>query len=77
MATTTAKQVLNHYSSLAREDPSLNTSHAQKVAQSFGYTPEDLSSIPSGSNLGVSCGNPLSIASLKAVRPPTLPLNIT
>ncbi len=30
-----------------------------------GYSIEDLQSVPSGSNLGLGCGNPLGIASLK------------
>lgn len=36
----------------------------QDVATSFGYSVDDLKSIPSESNLGVSCGNPLLIAKL-------------
>ncbi|KAH7356426.1 putative UbiE/COQ5 family methyltransferase [Rhexocercosporidium sp. MPI-PUGE-AT-0058] len=63
--TPTAKAVHAHYSSLALEDPSKNTQHALKVASSFGYTPEDLASVPEGSNLGVSCGNPFAIAGIK------------
>lgn len=41
------------------------TETASKVAQAFGYTLEDLQKIPTDSNLGVSCGNPIAIASLK------------
>ena len=40
---------------------------ADKVAQAFGYTKEDLESIPLGSNLGLSCGNPVASATLKEV----------
>ena len=61
------QMVANHYSALAREDLTNNQTHINKVAESFGYTPEDLAGIPEGANLGVSCGNPLAIASLKAV----------
>lgn len=62
-------KVNEHYSSLARENPAANEEHIRKVALSFGYNPADLSSIPDGANLGVSCGNPLAIAGLKEVSP--------
>jgi len=65
MSTPTSQAVHAHYSSLARSDPKANTTHIQKVAESFGYTPEDLAGIPSGANLGVSCGNPFAIAGIK------------
>ncbi|KFY51362.1 hypothetical protein V496_08862 [Pseudogymnoascus sp. VKM F-4515 (FW-2607)] len=58
-------KVNDHYSSLARENTAANEEHIRKVALSFGYNPADLSSIPDGANLGVSCGNPLAIAGLK------------
>ena len=67
MSTPTSQAVHAHYSSLARSDPKANTTHIQKVAESFGYTPEDLAGIPSGANLGVSCGNPFAIAGIKPV----------
>jgi SAM-dependent methyltransferase len=31
----------------------------------LGYTPEDLASVPEGANLGLGCGNPTAIASLR------------
>jgi arsenite methyltransferase len=39
----------------------------QKVALSFGYSVDELSTIPDSANLGVSCGNPLALAGLKEV----------
>jgi len=60
--------VIEHYSALAREDASNNAAHIKKVAESFGYGPEDLAAIPEGANLGLSCGNPLAVAGLKSVR---------
>jgi arsenite methyltransferase len=39
--------------------------HASSVARAFGYSAEELASIPTDSNLGLSCGNPLALASLK------------
>src|SRR5215467_5031186 len=35
------------------------------VAEAFGYTPEELASIPAGANLGLSCGNPTATARLR------------
>lgn len=31
----------------------------------LGYSPEELSAVPEGANLGLGCGNPTAIASLK------------
>jgi hypothetical protein len=64
--------VNSHYSALARSISSPENSevaqHSQKVALSFGYDADELAAIPEGANLGVSCGNPLAIAGLRAVR---------
>jgi arsenite methyltransferase len=68
--------VVDHYSALARENNTKNTEHIKKVAESFGYAPEDLAGLPEGANLGVSCGNPLAVAGLKPVRI-TSPLTFT
>jgi arsenite methyltransferase len=54
--------VSTRYSATANSTPS---SHAATVAQAFGYSASDLSSAPATSNLGLSCGHPLAIASLK------------
>jgi ubiquinone/menaquinone biosynthesis C-methylase UbiE len=35
------------------------------VAEAFGYTPEELTSIPSEANMGLSCGNPTATANLR------------
>jgi SAM-dependent methyltransferase len=37
----------------------------EKMSQVFGYTQEQLDSAPEGANLGLGCGNPQAIASLK------------
>lgn len=42
--------------------------YADSVAKSFGYTREELRDIPQDANLGLSCGNPLAIATLREVR---------
>ena len=68
MATTEVYKIVNtHYSSLARSSSSDIAQHSQKVALSFGYDADELAAIPEGANLGVSCGNPLAVAGLRAV----------
>ncbi|PSR22174.1 MAG: arsenite S-adenosylmethyltransferase [Sulfobacillus acidophilus] len=38
---------------------------ADVLGAQLGYTPDELASVPSGANLGLGCGNPIAIASLK------------
>jgi arsenite methyltransferase len=38
---------------------------AQSVSKSIGSTDEDLGAVPQGANLGLGCGNPVALASLK------------
>ena len=35
------------------------------MAEAFGYSAEELASIPAEANMGLSCGNPTAFASLK------------
>ena len=42
-----------------------NTVSADALARSVGYDEESLKDLPEGANMGLSCGNPLTIASLK------------
>jgi len=37
----------------------------RSVAEAFGYSPEELASIPAEANLGLSCGNPTATARLR------------
>ena len=39
---------------------------AEDLSASVGYSAADLASIPEGANLGLGCGNPVALASLKA-----------
>ena len=41
------------------------TVDAVGVAQSVGYSASELAQIPDGANMGLSCGNPTALASLK------------
>ena len=42
-----------------------STSDAKKISKNIGYTDEELGAVPDGANLGLGCGNPLALASLK------------
>ena len=48
-------------------ESSLSSDHAgvKAVAEAFGYTAEELTSIPAAANMGLSCGNPTATAHLK------------
>lgn len=46
----------------------VNLLDAEAVAEAFGYTAEQLKSIPAESHMGLSCGNPVAMASVKEVR---------
>lgn len=37
----------------------------EDISKSVGYTDEDINSVPDGANLGLGCGNPVALASLK------------
>jgi arsenite methyltransferase len=62
-STTIYNHVHDRYSATACSEAA--TKHVETVAQAFGYSAADLASIPSASNLGLSCGNPLALAGLK------------
>jgi SAM-dependent methyltransferase len=38
---------------------------ADQLAQAVGYAADDLAALPEGANMGLSCGNPVALASLK------------
>jgi arsenite methyltransferase len=41
------------------------TQSARNVSKDIGYTDEDMDNVPEGANLGLGCGNPVALASLK------------
>src|SRR3984957_4367647 len=47
-------------STLSNKDPGVKA-----VAEAFGYTAAELTSIPAEANMGLSCGNPTAIASIR------------
>ena len=54
------------YGAVAQSTLSSNDSGVKAVAEAFGYTPEELTSIPAEANMGLSCGNPTATAHLKS-----------
>ena len=57
--------VRSRYGSVALSDLSSNQDGVRAVAEAFGYTPEELASIPAEANMGLSCGNPTATANLR------------
>ncbi|OHC73557.1 MAG: arsenite S-adenosylmethyltransferase [Rhodospirillales bacterium RIFCSPLOWO2_12_FULL_58_28] len=41
------------------------TPSAEDLAKAFGYSDDELASLPEGSNMGLGCGNPAAIAAMK------------
>ncbi len=65
MSESIRQAVQSKYASVATSGLSGEHAGVQSVAQAFGYTPEQLRSIPAEANMGLSCGNPTAFASLK------------
>src|SRR5437667_2560414 len=59
------KAIQLKYGSTALSGLSSDHAGVRSVAEAFGYTPEQLASIPSGANMGLSCGNPTATANLR------------
>ncbi len=56
--------VPSKYGSVATSGLSSDHDGVRAVAEAFGYTSEELASIPAEANMGLSCGNPRAFASL-------------
>ena len=66
------KNVRQGYASVAKQSTSCCTpttsccgNPAQTISKAIGYSEQEMSSVPEGANLGLGCGNPLALASLK------------
>jgi SAM-dependent methyltransferase len=69
------KSVREGYAKIAREGGSCcdkrntsccnNTQSAPDISKSIGYSDEELAAVPEGANLGLGCGNPVALASLR------------
>ena len=58
--------VQDRYGAVARSGLSNDSAAVRSVAQAFGYSEEDLASLPAQANMGLSCGNPVAVAGLRA-----------
>jgi arsenite methyltransferase len=57
--------VRSRYGAVAGSGLSSKHEGVRAVAEAFGYTPEELASIPPEANMGLSCGNPTAMARLR------------
>lgn len=57
--------VRSKYGAVATSGLSTEHEGVRLVAEAFGYSPEELASIPAEANMGLSCGNPTASASLR------------
>lgn len=65
-----AEQILDlvrsKYGAVAESTLSTNDAGVKAVAEAFGYSAEELTSIPAEANMGLSCGNPTGTAHLRS-----------
>ena len=68
------KVVRERYANVAKKDSSCcvpsssccgGTDLVQDISKAMGYSEAELDSVPEGANLGLGCGNPVALASLK------------
>ena len=68
------EKVREGYAKVAKQETTccgsieVNCGHAtspEEISKTIGYTDDQLRSVPEGANLGLGCGNPTAIASLK------------
>jgi arsenite methyltransferase len=57
--------VRSKYGAVAESTLSSNDAGVKAVAEAFGYSAEELTSIPAEANMGLSCGNPTATAHLR------------
>ena len=57
--------VQEKYGSVATQGRSSKQEGTKAIAEAFGYSAEQLASIPAEANMGLSCGNPTAFASLR------------
>src|SRR4051812_8136572 len=65
MSQTSISAGKDKYGSVATSGLSSDHAGVKAVAEAFGYTPDELASIPAEANMGLSCGNPTAAASLR------------
>jgi arsenite methyltransferase len=65
MSESITQAVKSKYGSTATSGLSSDHEGVRAVAEAFGYSPEELASIPAEANMGLSCGNPTATAKLR------------
>src|SRR5262249_1228021 len=65
MSKTIEEAVQSTYGAVAGSGRSTRLDGVRAVAAAFGYSTEQLASIPAEANMGLSCGNPTAYARLK------------
>ncbi|MET0646226.1 MAG: arsenite methyltransferase [Pyrinomonadaceae bacterium] len=65
MSSSIEQVVREKYGSVAKSGLSSEQGGVRAVAEAFGYTAEELASIPAEANMGLSCGNPVATAHLR------------
>jgi arsenite methyltransferase len=65
MAEQVLDSVRSKYESVAQSSLSNDHAGVKAVAEAFGYSAEELTSIPAGANMGLSCGNPTATAHIR------------
>src|SRR6059036_3605685 len=53
------------YGQVAQSGLSSDNESVRAVAEAFGYSADELTSIPAEANMGLSCGNPTAFASVR------------
>src|ERR1044071_514432 len=53
------------YGVVAASSLNNDSTGVREVAEAFGYSPEELASLPAAANMGLSCGNPTATANLR------------
>ena len=59
------ESVKSKYGAVAESSLSSKNAGVTAVAEAFGYTAEELTSIPAEANMGLSCGNPTATAHIR------------
>lgn len=65
MSDNTKNAVRKGYGAVAQAGLSSQQDGIKSIANAFGYSDAELSSIPAESNMGLSCGNPVAMASIR------------
>ena len=65
MTDSIADAVRKGYGNVAQQGLGSHNDGVRSIANAFGYSDEELGSIPAESNMGLSCGNPVAMASIR------------